>query len=500
MNVLLNKFKEVSIAVAPVVIFVTILNFTLAPLPGVSFLQFLLGALAITAGLSVLLFGVDIGILPLGSNMGMTFLKSNKLLFIVAVGLALGFFINFAEPDVAVLASQVSSVSGGLISPIAIRTAVAAGAGMLLTLGIIRIVKGFSLPVLMLIIYGLAAVMSVFASPDMMAIAFDASGAATGAVTVPLVLALSVGLAAMRRDSRSAEEDSFGLVGVMASGAVIGVLALNLFFRTDGVTGVLEMDHIDTDSLFGPFIADIPVVALETALALLPILVMLVVFQRFKFHLPRKSFRRMFLGFVYVYIGLVLFFVGVHAGFMNVGNIIGHSLAMLDNRFLLVGLAFVLGLLVILTEPAVYVLTHQIEDVTNGYIKRKTVLLFLAIGVASAVGLSMLRIVVDGLMFWHYLLPGFLIVFILVFFFTPKMFAGIAFDSGAVASGPMTVTFVLAFAQGASEALEHSNVLADSFGVIALVTLMPVIALQILGLIYKHKTKRREVRKPNGEV
>jgi hypothetical protein len=219
---------------------------------------------------------------------------------------------------------------------------------------------------------------------------------------------------------------------------------------------------------------------------------MLFIFQKFSFRLQKKPFRRMVIGFVYSYIGLFLFFVGVNGGFMQVGNIIGYGLASLDNKAIVVGFGFVLGTLIVLTEPAVYVFTHQIEDVTNGYIKRKLVLVFLAIGVAFSVGLSMLRIVVPDLMLWHFLLPGFVLIMILMFI-TPKLFVGIGFDSGAVSAGPMTATFVLAFAQGASEATEHSNVLADSFGVIAMVTMMPIIAIKFLGFIFKLKSKKSGV-------
>jgi len=216
---------------------------------------------------------------------------------------------------------------------------------------------------------------------------------------------------------------------------------------------------------------------------------MLVIFQRAKFRLPAKQFLNILLGFLIAYLGLVLFLVGVHAGFMDVGNIIGHTLAEHDNKAVLVAVGFFLGMLVILTEPAVYVLTHQIENVTQGNIKRRTVLVTLAIGVAFAVGLAMLRIVVPGIQLWHYLLPGYLISLALMRF-VPRIFVGIAFDSGGVASGPMTATFILAFAQGASEAVEHASLMMDSFGVIAMVAMTPLIALQVLGVVNKLKAKK----------
>ena len=488
MNVLLHKLKEVITAVSPVVILVIILNFTLTPIPGILLLRFLLGALAIILGLSVLLFGIEMGVLPFGNHMGASFLKSDKLWFIIVVGFLLGFFINIAEPDLQVLASQVEAVMGGHIHMFVILAAVSIGTGVMLTLGIIRIVKHIPLNIMLAVIYGVALVLAIFSSSDMLAISFDSSGATTGALTVPLVLALSVGVAAMERDSKSSEEDSFGLVGIMSTGAILGVLILNRFVKTDTVTGILETHQADAGSLFAPFLAEIPAVAFDSLVALLPIVILLVVFQQFNFRLYRRTYRKMLLGFLYTYIGLIIFLLGVNAGFMNVGNIIGYSLASYSNKTILVCLGFLLGMLVILSEPAVHILTEQIEDVTSGYIKRKTVLLSLSAGVALAVGLAMLRIVVPSIQLWHYLLPGYLIS-IALSFVVPKLFVGIAFDSGGVASGPMTATFILAFAQGASDAIPHSNIMLDSFGVISMVAMTPLIALQVLGLIYHIKSR-----------
>ena len=489
MHVLIHKLKDVVSAVVPVVIVVIVLNFTLAPVGSVLLSQFVLGALAIVAGLSILLFGIEIGILPFGCHMGSSFLKSNSIRYVVFIGFLLGFFINIAEPDLQVLARQISSVMGGFIPASVTLVAVSIGTGLMLSSGITRIVKNIRLNIFFAVTYGVILIFAILASSDMLAIAFDASGATTGALTVPLVLALSAGAAAMKKDSISSEEDSFGLVGVMSTGAILGVLILNIFVRTDGVTGVLELSDNAAGSLFGPFIEHIPHVAAESFVALSPIVLMLLIFQKVSFRLPLRHFFKILIGFLYTYLGLTIFLVGVNTGFMRVGNMIGYGLASHGNNALLTGIGFLLGMLVILTEPAVYILTHQIEDVTSGYIKRKTVLVSLSIGVAFAVGLSMLRIVVPRIQLWHYLLPGYIISLALMFF-VPNIFVGIAFDSGGVASGPMTATFVLAFAQGASQATEYSNLLVDSFGVIAMVAMTPLIALQILGLIYKTKSKK----------
>jgi len=485
---LLQKSKEVLTAVSPVAILVVILHFTLTPLPGAMLFRFLLGTAAIIIGLSVFLSGVDMGILPFGNQMGTSFQKSKTMWYVLIVGFILGFFINVAEPDLQILARQVASVSGGHLPMVLILVVVSIGTGVMLSMGIARIVRNISLVVLFAVIYGVICLLAIFSSADMMAIAFDASGATTGALTVPLVLALSLGVAAMKKGSAS-KDDSFGLVGMMSTGAILGILILNIFVKTDHISGVLEMHSMDTSSLFMPFVADLSKTAMESFVALLPMVLMLFVFQGAKFRLPAKQFLNILLGFLIAYLGLVLFLVGVHAGFMDVGNIIGHTLAEHDNKAVLVGVGFFLGMLVILTEPAVYVLTHQIENVTQGNIKRRTVLITLAIGVAFAVGLAMLRIVIPGIQLWHYLLPGYLIALALMRF-VPRIFVGIAFDSGGVASGPMTATFILAFAQGASEAIEHASLMMDSFGVIAMVAMTPLIALQVLGVVNKLKAKK----------
>ena len=492
MGVLFGKFKEVLSAVSSVVGIVIILHFTsLAPLSTNMLFRFILGALLIVIGLSILLVGIDLGIMPFGSHMGKSFLKSNKLLFVVIVGFLLGFFINIAEPDLQVLAREIEAVMNGGIKMAAILIAVSLGTGLLLAVGIVRIVKQFALNKIYVVTYIILALLAIFTviyySSDRMAIGlaigFDSSGATTGALTVPLVLALSVGISAMRRDSKTAEEDSFGLVGAISGGAILGVLILNLFVGTDSIVG-----HLPDPSNY-TFIKLTGKMALESLVSMSPVVVMLIIFQIKDFHLKRRPFLRIIKGFIYTYVGLVLFLVGVNSGFMQVGNEIGRSLASFDNKAILVGLAFLLGMFVILSEPAVYVLTKQIENVTSGYIKRKTVLVTLSVGVACAVGLSMLRTVVPAIQLWHYILPGFAIGCIMTFF-VPKIFVGIAFDSGGVASGPMTATFVLAFAQGASDAMPHSNIVMDSFGVISMVAMTPIVALQVLGLIYKRKSKK----------
>jgi hypothetical protein len=275
-------------------------------------------------------------------------------------------------------------------------------------------------------------------------------------------------------------------VGIASAGAIISVLMMSILSKSDKLKGAMEYKISQETSLITPFMEKLPVVMVEVTLALLPIALLFLIFNFVSFKLTKRPFRKIVKGLIYTFVGLVLFLVGVNAGFMDVGGIVGHKLAMLENKFILVLTGFCLGLVTILAEPAVYVLTHQIEDVTGGYVPRKLVLIALSIGVGFSVALSMLRIIVPEIKLWHYLLPGYIIALGLMYV-APKLFIGMAFDSGGVASGPMTATFILAFAQGAAEAIEGANVMVEGFGIIAMVAMTPLIALQTLGLIFKIK-------------
>lgn len=473
----------------PITIIVLFLNFTLTPFETPLIIRFLIGALLIILGLTIFLLGVDIGVSPIGNYMGETLTKTNKIWIVGVAGLILGFFISVAEPDLHILAGQVGLVTSGLISKAEIVVIVSLGIGALLSFGLVRIVYNIPLYIVMSILYGLISILGLFTSPEFLAIAFDASGATTGALTVPFMLALALGVSMLKKDSKASEKDSFGLVGVASCGAIIPVMLRSIFSTSDQISAALEYDIINTTTIIGPFIKKAPQVAFEAILALLPLILIFLVSQKILFHLSKRAFRKVIIGLGFTLIGLIMFLTGVNAGFMDVGSVAGHTLASLGNNSLVLIIGFILGLVTILAEPAVYVLTRQIEEVTSGSVKRSLVLLALSLGVGFAVALSMLRILVSEIQLWHYLLPGFLIS-IIMSYYAPKLFVGIAFDSGGVASGPMTATFILAFAHGVADAIEGANVLADGFGMIAMVAMTPIIALEILGLVFKAKTKK----------
>jgi hypothetical protein len=487
LNVLAEKFKEVLYAVLPITVIVLILNFTITPLETHLVLRFVLGAILIIIGLSIFLLGVDIGVTPIGTLMGSSLTKINKISVIGIAGLLLGFLISIAEPDLHILASQVDMVTSGLVPKTTIVVVVSIGIAVMLTLGLVRIVYNFPLYRVLTILYLIILGLSLFTSSEFLAISFDASGATTGALTVPFILALALGVSSLKKDSKASEKDSFGLVAIASTGAIISVMIMSIISGSDEITGSIENTLGQSTSIIGPFIHELPILTGEVFVALLPLLVVFLIFEKISFKLTKKAYNKILKGLVYTFIGLILFLTGVNAGFMEVGSMVGYSVASLNSKTYVVIIGFILGLVTILAEPAVHVLTHQIEDVTSGYVKRSMVMVALSIGVGLAVGLSMLRIIVPEIKLWHYLLPGYLISIILSYI-VPKLFVGIAFDSGGVASGPMTATFVLAFAQGAAEAIEGANVLVDGFGVIAMVALTPLITLQILGLIFKVKS------------
>lgn len=491
MNVLLQKFKEVIIAVLPITIIVLILNFTAAPIGTELIWKFVIGALFIIFGLTIFLFGTEIGVQPIGQLMGSTLAKKRNVWLIVIFGFILGFLINAAEPDLQVLARQVGIVTGGDISQLSIIIAVSIGVGILVMMGMLRIIFGVALNRLLTILYMLILVLGIFSPEGFLGISFDAGGATTGSMTVPFILALGLGISSTQGGKKS-EEDSFGLLGLASAGPMIALPLMGIIFRTEIVSDSLTNAAMEYKSIFHSFLYEIPPVTLEVTMALLPLLIMFFIFQGLYFNLAKKEVFRILKGLLYTFIGFVLFLVGVNAGFMEAGSAIGYAVAATGNNVLVATIGFFLGFTVIFAEPAVYVLNEQIQDVTSGHIKKPVILYTLSIGVALAVMLAMLRILIPTIQLWHYLLPGYIIA-VTLSHFAPTLFVGIAFDSGGVASGPMTATFILAFAQGVARAVPGANVLLDAFGVIAMVALTPLIAIQTLGLVYERKSGKREL-------
>ena len=491
MNTLITKLKDNSLAVAPIAAIVLILNFTISPLGTTLLFRFLIGSVFIIVGLSFFLIGVDIGITPLGSETGFSLAKSNKIWIVVAAGLIMGFFVSLAEPGLMVLANQVDAVTKSQISGNSLLVFVSVGLAIMLVVGFLRIIFNMSLSKMLIVMYVFIGAMAVFTEAEFIGIAFDASGATTGILAVPFILALGYGISSTNKNRAKAGEDCFGLVAMASGGAIIAVMVLNMVSKTTEFAAELEVADTVSDSVWGIFGELLRPTLVDGFKTLLPLLVIFVILQKAVFKLNRHEFRKIFMGFIFAYSGLTLFFLGVNGGFMDVGILIGEKLALLENKTFAIVIGFLIGFVTMLAEPAVYVLTHQIQDVTSGYVKRTAVLIPLCLGVGIAVALSVIRTLIPSLQLWHYLLPGYIIALGMTFF-VPKLFVGIAFDAGGVATGPMTATFTLAFTQGVASQVESANLLVDGFGMIAMVALFPIITLQVLGLIFKMKAKKQE--------
>lgn len=479
---LTTKIKESLVSVLPITAIVLILNFTVAPMTGGTVALFLTGALLLIVGMALFALGADIAMMPMGENIGSHLTKTRKLGILIVVALVMGIAITVAEPDLQVLADQVPSVPNMVLV-----LAVAVGVGLFLVLALLRIVFQKKLAVILILAYAVVFGLAVFTSEDFLAVAFDSGGVTTGPITVPFILALGVGVAAVR-GGKSSQDDSFGLVAICSIGPILAVMIMGMVFNSSGgFASDLSVPEINSVSdLLHAYGESFPEFFRDVGIALAPIVVFFMIFQFLFLKLPKWQLVKMAIGIGYTYLGLVLFLTGVNVGFMPVGNYLGAQIGSLEFSWILIPLGMVMGFFVVMAEPAVHVLNTQVEEITVGAISKRSMLLSLSIGVAVSVGLAMVR-VLTGASIWYFLVPGYVIALGLSFF-VPKIFTAIAFDSGGVASGPMTATFLLPFAMGACASL-GGNMLTDAFGIVAMVAMTPLVTIQVLGLYYRIKTK-----------
>jgi len=486
-----EKIKESFFSALPIILLVLIINLTILPCEISVLINFFVGAILVILGMALFLYGVEMGITPIGNLLGASVKRIQSKIWVIALaGIILGFFVSVAEPDLHILAGQVDAVTSGFIDKLSIIVVVSIGIALLFSFGLIRILYNIPLYIILTILYTVILILSFFTPPHFLIIAFDSSGATTGALTVPFFLAIAMGVSSLKKDVKAAEKDSFGLIAIVSTGAIIAVMLMAIISPQETVSSHVEIAVSSSTNIFTSVIMYLTEKTTDSLLAFAPLLIIFLVFQKILFHLPKKQRNRALLGILYSFIGLSIFLTGAYSGFIDIGIKIGYNLAAMDNKAYLIIIGFLLGLFIVLAEPAVYVLTKHIENVTSGYINRKMVLSALAIGIGISVALSILRILIPSLQLWHYLLPGYIIA-IAMSYIVPKIFVGIAFDSGGVASGPMTATFILAFTQGAAESISTADPLVDGFGIIAMVALTPLITIQILGLIYKSKSRKR---------
>lgn len=480
---LLEKLKESLGAVLPIVGIVLLLCFTIAPIPPSILMAFLIGAILLVIGEMFFTLGAEIAMTPMGERMGTKLTQLNKVWLITAVCFILGFIITISEPDLQVLAEQVPSIPNMVLI-----LAVAAGVGIFLVAAVLRMLFGIPLTNMLLVLYPIVFLLAFFVPKDFVAVAFDSGGVTTGPMTVPFIMALGIGFSAVRSD-KHAENDSFGLISLCSVGPILAVLILGLIYHPEGgaYTATVIPDVSDSVELWSLFAEGLPEYIKEMFVSLFPIVAFFGFFQIVALHLKKKTLVKIAVGIVYTYIGLVLFMTGVNVGFMPAGNYLGQVIASLPYRWVIIPIAMVIGYFIVKAEPAVHVLMEQVEELTSGGISGKAMGYALSAAVAVSLGLAMVRVLTGISIFW-FVIPGYAVALILAFF-VPKIFTAIAFDSGGVASGPMTATFLLPFAMGACQAV-GGNIASDAFGVVAMVAMTPLITIQVMGVIYQVQARR----------
>ncbi len=488
-----KKILEALVSALPITAIVYIMSLTpLFDFSRVELITFTVGAVLLILGIGLFNMGADLAMTPMGTHMGAGLSKQRKLGLLLAVCFVMGMLITIAEPDLQVLANQVKAVMNGTL----LIYAVGIGVGAFLLIAVLRIVFRHTLSQLLMLFYmllfALGLLLAVNEQLNLLPLAFDSGGVTTGPITVPFIMALGVGIAGVLGDSRR-KDNSFGLVALCSVGPIMAVLLLGIFSKNE--LSYQVPDYTVSGEILKAFLTTALHTAKEVALALGLIVVFFLICQILFLKLPRRRLFRIAIGVGMTYIGLVLFLTGVNVGFMPIGYKLGHSLAQ-GHPLFLVFFGLLTGILVVLAEPAIHVLNRQVEEVTGGMISKRSMILGLCIGVGASIALSMIRILFDFSLV-YYVIPGYFISLALSLF-VPRVYTAIAFDSGGVASGPMTSGFILPFAIGVCVALQgESAVLRDAFGVVALVAMTPLITIQLLGFrsLMDRRVKERRAMK-----
>ena len=494
MRHLKEKILESLQSVLPISLIVLLLSITIAPVSSGVLVLFLFGTLMLIFGMGLFTLGAGMSMQPLGEGIGIVMSKSKKLLLPMICCFILGVLITIAEPDLTVLAEQIPSIPN-----LVLILSVAFGVGAFLVISHLRPCFGIPLSRLLLIFYIGAFVLTIFAPNDFIPAAFDSGGVTTGPITVPFIMALGIGMASIRSDKHSAD-DSFGLVALCSIGPILSVLALSIVYEpTAETTETVISEVLTTKDAIMHFVAELPKYAEEVLIAFFPIVGVFLVFQLISRRFKKTQILRMASGMLYTYIGLVMFLTGANVGFMPAGSLIGKEIAISSYKYLLIPVGMFMGYFIVAAEPAVAVLKKQVEEISNGRISQHSIGMGLSIGVAVSVGIAMLRILTGISILW-FLIPGY-VISLTISFFVPPIYTGAAFDSGGVASGPMTTTFLLPFAVGACQAM-GGNILTDAFGIVAMVAMTPLITIQCIGLYseLKSRAKHRKIAEEIAQI
>ena len=485
--------KEALVSALPI----TLIVYALALLPWSDFsstelITFSISAVGLIFGIGLFNMGADLAMTPMGTHIGSGLSSQRKLMLLLAVCFLLGVLITIAEPDLQVLANQVSSVINGTL----LIYTVGIGVGAFLIIAILRIVFHRRLSAILMLFYmllfAIALMLAVEEKLDLLPMAFDSGGVTTGPITVPFIMALGVGISHVLGDRKS-QENSFGLVALCSIGPILSVLLLGVFSRND--LSYTVPDYHVNKNILDSFLSNAAHTAKEVAVALGLIVCFFLICQVAFLKLRKRHLLRIAVGVLFTYTGLVLFLTSVNVGFMPIGYKLGFQLAGI-NPWVISGLGLAMGVLVVLAEPAIHVLNQQVEEITGGYVTKRSMMIGLCIGVGSAICLCVIRIIFDFSLV-YYIIPGYFLSLALSLF-VPPVYTAIAFDSGGVASGPMTSGFILPFAIGVCVGIQGENaVLRDAFGVVALVAMTPLITIQLLGFkaIASNKIKERRAMK-----
>lgn len=478
-----NFIKEALTSVLPIAAIVLLLSISVAPLSSGVLVLFLFGTLLLVFGISFFTHGSGVSMELIGEGIGIEISKAKKPFIAVLVCFVLGVLITIAEPDLTVLAEQVPSIPNMVLI-----LSVALGVGLFLAVAMVRASRNVALYKLLLVFYAIIFIAALFAPDEFVPTAFDSGGVTTGPITVPFIMTLGAGLATISGD-KHARENSFGLVSLCSIGPILSVIILSICYNPKPETSEAVIPVVETTvDAFREFLHSFPHYFKEVLIALFPIVVVFFIFQLISGRYHKRQITKILVGFIFTYLGLVLFLVGANVGFMPAGRLIGAAIAGSSKKFMLIPIGALMGYFVVSAEPAVHSLKKQVTEVTNGAITENSIGLALSVGVGVSVGISMLR-VLTGIPILPFLAVGYLISLVITFF-VPPIYTGIAFDSGGVASGPMTTTFILPFTVGACEML-GGNVMTDAFGVVAMIAMTPLITIQVLGLSGNIRRKRR---------
>ena len=487
------KIKEALLSSLPI----TVIVYILACLPwfditGTELVAFSVGAVLLVVGIGLFSLGADLAMTPMGNHVGAGLSRQRKLGLLLVASFMLGMLITIAEPDLQVLANQVSSVMNGTV----LVYAVGLGVGTFLMVAVARIVFRRRLASLLtlfyMLVFAVALLLAVNGRISLLPLAFDSGGVTTGPITVPFLMALCVGVSEVLGDRRS-RENSFGMVALCSIGPILAVLLLGVF--STGELAYSVPDYGVKSDILGAILHTAGHTAKEVAMALGMIVTFFSICQVAFLKLPRRKLLKIAVGVVFTYVGLVMFLTGVNVGFMPIGYKLGTMLAAIHPA-LLVALGLLMGVLVVLAEPAIHILNVQVEEITGGSISKKSLMMGLCVGVGLSIALSVIRIIFDFSLA-YYIIPGYFISLALSLF-VPPVYTAIAFDSGGVASGPMTSCFILPFATGICVAIQGPDaVLRDAFGVVALVAMTPLITIQLLGFkaVVSEKIQERRAMK-----